>query len=199
MDGSMYLDPWHPCDRNYRRNNVCVRAKHLSRTECPPKYYFIDFGISRRYDPEDKAPLEPPIRGGDKSVPEFMEDIDIPRNPFQTDIYYAGNLIVSGVMKVNKDISPLPAIAHTPQEYKGFDFMWPPLLAMVQKDPAKRPTIDEVVNRFAEIRNKLGPLKLRARVGPRDESFGAVRDFAHLFTTIQYTLKGISPVPTRGS
>ena len=75
--------------------------------------------------------------------------------------------------------------------------MWPLLLAMIQKDPAKRPTIDEVVNRFAEMCKKLGTLKLRARVGPRDEPFGAVRDLAHLFTTIKYTLKGIPPVPTR--
>lgn len=34
---------------------------------------------------------------------EFMEDISVPRNPFQTDIYYAGNLIISGVMKVSKE------------------------------------------------------------------------------------------------
>jgi len=199
MDGSMYPDGWHPCETDYMRDNVCVRARHFSRTERPPKYYFIDFGISRRYDPEDKAPLEPPIRGGDKTVPEFMEDIDIPRNPFQTDIYYVGNLIVSGVMKVSKNISPLHEIAHVcpPQEYKGFDFMWPLLLAMVQKDPAKRPTIDEVVNRFAEMCKKLGTLKLRGRVGPRDELFGTVRDLAHFFTTIKYTLKGIPSVPTR--
>ena len=56
---------------------------------------------------------------------------------------------------------------------------------------------NKVVNRFAEMCKELGTLKLRARVGPRDESFGAVRDLAHLFTTIKYTLKGIPPVPTR--
>ena len=77
--------------------------------------------------------------------------------------------------------------------------MWPLLLAMVQKDPAKHPTIDEVINRFAKIRKRLGPLKLRARVGPRDESFGAVRNFVHLFTTIQCTLKGIPLLPTKRS
>ena len=74
--------------------------------------------------------------------------------------------------------------------------MQPLISDMVQDDPAKRPTIDQVVKRFAEMRKNLGALKLRARVGPRDESFGAVRDFGHLFTTIKYTLKGISPVPT---
>jgi hypothetical protein len=75
--------------------------------------------------------------------------------------------------------------------------MWPLISDMVQDDPAKRPTIDQVVKRFADMCKKLGILKLRARVGPRDESFGAVRDFVHLFTTIKYTLLGIPPVPAR--
>jgi hypothetical protein len=199
MDGSMYLDAWHPSDEDRMRDNLLASAKCLSRAERPPKYYFIDFGISRRYDPEDKAPLELPIRGGDKSVPEFMEDINVPRNPFQTDIYYAGNLIREGLMKVSEDASPPPAISYrrVSQEYKGFDFMQPLISDMVQDDPAKRPTIDQVVNRFAEMRMKLGTLKLRARASPRDESLGAVRDFGHLFTTIKRTFRGIPPVPTR--
>jgi len=103
----MYPDGWHPCNNDQMRDPFHITAKHFSRTERPPKYYFIDFGISRRYDPEDKAPLEPPIRGGDKSVPEFMEDINVPRNPFQTDIYYAGNLIREGVLMVSKFNPPV--------------------------------------------------------------------------------------------
>jgi hypothetical protein len=75
--------------------------------------------------------------------------------------------------------------------------MQPLISDMVQDDPAKRPTIDQVVKRFAEMRKNLGALKLRARVGLRDESFGAVRDFRHFFATIKYALKGIPPVPTR--
>ncbi|KIM75907.1 hypothetical protein PILCRDRAFT_13116 [Piloderma croceum F 1598] len=180
MDGSMYTDGWHPCNRRYMRDNFRL-AKHFSRTERPPMYYFIDFGISCRYGPDDKAPLELPIRGGDKTVPEFIDDINLPRNPFQTDIYYVGNLIRESVI----------------DEYKSFDVMWPLISDMIQDDPAKRPTIDQVVKRFADMCKKLGTLKLRAGVGPRDESFGVVRDFFHLFTTIKYTLKGIPPVPTR--
>ena len=83
------------------------------------------------------------------------------------------------------------------QEYKGFKFIEPLVLDMVQDDPTKRPTIDQVVNRFDDMRKKLGAFKLRARVGLRDESFGAVRDFMHLFTTIKYSLKGLPAVPTR--
>jgi hypothetical protein len=96
----MYPDGWHPCNNYQMRDPFHISAKHFSHTERPPKYYFIDFGISRRYDPEDRAPLEPPIHGGDKTIPKFMEDINVPRNPFQTDIYYAGNLIREGVLMV---------------------------------------------------------------------------------------------------
>jgi hypothetical protein len=193
----MYPDGWHPCSRRYMRDNFPHLAKHFSRTERPPKYYFIDFGISRRYGPEDKAPLELSIRGGDKTVPEFVDDINLSRNPFQTDIYYLGNLIREAVIDVSDEASSLLPISHhcTSQEYKGFDFMQPLISDMVQDDPAKRPTIDQVVKRFADVRKKLGTLKLRARVGPRDESFGVVRDFVHLFTTIKYTLKGILLYP----
>jgi hypothetical protein len=94
MDASdMYPDGFHPVrqelDRNYQDN-----AKHHTRTQRPPKYYFVDFGISRRYDPANGPPLEGPIIGGDKSVPEFqgskaLQDCD----PFPTDVYYIGNLV----------------------------------------------------------------------------------------------------------
>ena len=57
------------------------------------KYYFVDFGHARRYNPEDTNPLEVPILGGDKTVPEFQNDRETPRNPFHTDVYYMGNLI----------------------------------------------------------------------------------------------------------
>ena len=99
MDGSMYPNSWHPCDDDMDRFDFSVEAKYYTRSECPPRYYLIDFGLSRRYDPKNGPPLEPPIFGGDKSVPEFQKSVD-PCNPFPTDIYYAGNFIRVGVMKV---------------------------------------------------------------------------------------------------
>jgi len=38
---------------------------------------------------------------------------------------------------------------------------------MVQDDPTKRPTIDEVVHRFDDLLKTLGEWKLRSRVIPR--------------------------------
>ena len=75
-------------------------AKHLTRTQRPPKYYLIDSGISRRYDPSDTDPKEIPIWGGDKAVPEF-QDSNEPHDPFATDIFYIGNAIKKDLILVS--------------------------------------------------------------------------------------------------
>lgn len=74
-------------------------AEHRTRTEIPVKYYLIDFGISRRYDPNNKPPLELPIRGGDKSVPEIANATG-PIDPFPSDVYYLGNVIRTRILAV---------------------------------------------------------------------------------------------------
>lgn len=76
------------------------RAPHYSRTERPPRYYFIDFGLSCRYT-DDGPHVEYPVRGGDKTVPEHQGDkYDIPCDPFPTDIYYLGNMIKTRFIQV---------------------------------------------------------------------------------------------------
>lgn len=87
----LYPEPYHPCAA-YMKRDFSGRVKYYTRTERPPKYFFVDFGLSRRYSLEDSDPLEEPIRGGDKTVPEF-KDLNKPYNPFFTDVYYLGNLI----------------------------------------------------------------------------------------------------------
>ena len=93
MDASeMYPEPYHPQAQNLTRD-AANTARYLSRTERPTKYYWTDFGLSRRYAEDDAKPAELPIWGGDRSVPEFNANFDIPRNPFHADVYCAGNLI----------------------------------------------------------------------------------------------------------
>jgi hypothetical protein len=100
MDANpLYPIPYHPCETDMRRD-FKGRVKHKTRTQRPVKYYLTDFGISRRYEP-DNIPLEVPILGGDKTVPEFQMS-DEPRNPFPTDIYYLGNLIREDFLKVSR-------------------------------------------------------------------------------------------------
>jgi hypothetical protein len=99
MDGSqMFPKGYHP---QSIENTLDLKGTptHYTRTQRPPKYYLIDFGISRKYDPADGPPLEAPILGGDRSAPEFKKSTD-PCNPFPTDIYYIGNLIKGDFLDV---------------------------------------------------------------------------------------------------
>jgi hypothetical protein len=90
MDGSMYPKSWHPSEERKNRQ-FSGSAKHYTRTQRPPKYYLIDFGISRRYDSKDPPVLEVPIHGADRTVPEFQHSV-APCDPFSTDVYYLGNV-----------------------------------------------------------------------------------------------------------
>ncbi|KZT10870.1 uncharacterized protein LAESUDRAFT_672427 [Laetiporus sulphureus 93-53] len=156
-------------------------AKFFTRTKRPTKYYFIDFGLSRKYNPEDGPPREDPIWGGDKTVPEFHRSND-PCDPFPTDIYYLGNVIREDFLKT----------------YRGVEFMQPLVHDMVDDDPAKRPTIDQVVTRFADLRGKLGYWKLRSRLVPWKEFWimKIYRTIRHILRTIGYIVMNRPPVPT---
>ena len=56
-------------DHDYKRNRS---ARRWTRTERPPKYLLIDFGLSQYCDPELGPPLDLPVRGIDRSVPEIQ-------------------------------------------------------------------------------------------------------------------------------
>ncbi|KAI0037676.1 hypothetical protein FA95DRAFT_1684840 [Auriscalpium vulgare] len=68
----MYPSSFHPIKMN-RSKNFYGFAKSYTRTQHPPHYYLIDFGLSRYYDPADGVSLDEAVRGGDKSVPEFRD------------------------------------------------------------------------------------------------------------------------------
>ena len=68
---------------------------------------------------------------------------------------------------------------------------------MVKADPAKRPTMGEVVARFSEIRNKLGTWKLRSRMARTFELWPATtwRSIGHWYRTIGYVLGRKAAIP----
>ncbi|KZT63088.1 hypothetical protein DAEQUDRAFT_815840 [Daedalea quercina L-15889] len=165
----LYPELYHPRLIDWT-HDLSRPAKHYNRTTHPTKYYFIDFGLSRKYDPANGSPREPPILGGDKSVPEFQQSSE-PCDPFPTDIYYLGNLIREDFL-------------HT---YHGMEFIRPLVDAMVQDEPEKRPTIDEVVSRFDEIRLSLNTRKLRSRLVANNENpvERVVKGVKHAFGTVR--------------
>ncbi|KII92697.1 hypothetical protein PLICRDRAFT_103575 [Plicaturopsis crispa FD-325 SS-3] len=179
MDATpLYPVPYHPFDLSMKRD-YSGTAKHFTRTQRPVKYYIIDFGISRRYKPEDGPPLEDPIYGGDKTVPEFQKSLD-PCDPFPTDIYYLGNMIRE----------------HFLNERYGFDFLKPLVEDMVQDDPSMRPQMDEVLSRFTAIRESLGSWKLRSRVvNRRDHPLDTpYRGFCHWMRRINFIARRVPAI-----
>lgn len=85
------------------------RPRHHSRTERPPRYYFIDYGISTWYW-DDQPHKEIPVKGGDKTAPEHAILVDgkrVPCDPFPTDIYYLGNLIKTQFVEVMLQVTTL--------------------------------------------------------------------------------------------
>ncbi|KAJ8585340.1 hypothetical protein M405DRAFT_875344 [Rhizopogon salebrosus TDB-379] len=178
MDGSMFTDAWHPSDQ-YMSEDFKHAARHRTRTQSPPRYYYIDFGISRKYEASNTEPLEIPIFGGDKGVPEFREDYSKPRNPFPTDVWYLGH----AVQEIFLD------------RYSGVDFLSGLVSDMMHTDPAQRPNMDDVFSRFQVLRQGFSNWKLRSRVAHVDERslFDLI---AHWARRLQYIVRRIPPTHT---
>ncbi|TFY51957.1 hypothetical protein EVJ58_g10283 [Rhodofomes roseus] len=194
---------WHPQVPSFTRDFNSGWARHCSRTERPPRYFYIDFGLSRKCDPADGPPLELPVFGGDRTVPEFQEDgYDVPADPFRTDIYYLGNLIRTTFSKASIRTPTLRCMAYTNpeylQEYRGFEFIEQLVADMVQSDPQKHPTIAEVETRFDAISRELSWWKLRTRLVYKDETVfeRAVLSTVHFFRTAKFLAKRRPPIPT---
>ncbi|KAF8832664.1 hypothetical protein HHX47_DHR1002066 [Lentinula edodes] len=154
MDGSrMYPKGWNTLDPWQAREDPFRAAKRVGfRMQFWPKYYLIDFGLSHMYSSKSTVPpLERILRGGDKSAPEHAPKYKR-ANPFSTDIYYIGNLIRENFTeRRNSSLC------------KRFSFLKPLVDSMVQNDPVKRPTIDDVVMQFdAVVRKNRRHLKFRA-------------------------------------
>ena len=89
----MYPNGFYPTKLNRNRD---LRAKQYTRTQRSPRYYLIDFGLSRQYS--SRNALDGPLRGGAKSGPEHRSETQC--NPFHADIYYLGNLVRQKFMQV---------------------------------------------------------------------------------------------------
>ncbi|KAJ7586339.1 hypothetical protein C8J56DRAFT_1084703 [Mycena floridula] len=171
MDGiHLIRDEFHPARPTHTRD-LRRKCRTHSRIRYPVKYHVIDLGLSKQYaagEPTDK-------------YPEFCD-------PFAVDIYCLGN-------SVRQDFTEgwQFSCAKT-----NMEFMKPLVKDMVQDDPTRRPSMDEVVARFDEIRTTLSPWKLRSRVAPVDEHpiLGLVRWIFHWIRQALYILQGTPAVPT---
>ncbi|KAJ7782445.1 kinase-like domain-containing protein [Mycena maculata] len=187
----LYPVPYHPTQQKRRRDwKGLLPVSYLTRTQKPVKYYLIDFGLSRKYPPGVRAPLEPIILGGDKSVPEFRakpgEELPLECDPFPTDVYYIGNVLRTDFVEGSQFV----------KRKLGFEFLRPLMADMIQPDPALRPTMDEVVERFDAIVRGLSRRKLRSRVAKVDDSLDYIYAVRHWFRKIGLIVRRYPPIPS---
>ena len=99
----MFPEGFHPMEPRKNRQHI-GDAKHYTRTQCPPRYYWIDFGLSVKFNESERSPQVLPLQANDRTAPEFQRPgfKKAVYNPFSTDIYYLGNLVRTFV-----DVSPI--------------------------------------------------------------------------------------------
>ncbi|KAH8987529.1 kinase-like domain-containing protein [Lactarius hatsudake] len=172
----MYPTGFHPVKRN-RNRDFKGKATAYTRTQRPSRYLFIDLGLSRQYPTRDI--IDEPLHGGDRTAPEIKSRKW--SNPFHTDVYYIGNLVRGEFIR----------------KYHGFRFMEELVDAMTNEDPAKRPSIEEVIERFTVVLESLRSTKLRSALTSKKlpRIFSVIWQARQYFHTIQYTLLRQAAIP----
>ncbi|KAF5366350.1 hypothetical protein D9757_011468 [Collybiopsis confluens] len=157
MDWSpLYAHAPHPFRTSLRRD-WSGPSSPRSRTLYPVKYYFIDWDLSELHDRSASTPIRvPPGYGGDQSVPEFQRNELC--DPFAVDVYCLGNVFRTKLIEGDIYCSPR----------RNVDFLKGLISDMTHDDPAKRPTMSQVVTRFEKIRKGLWWWKLRSRVSDKN-------------------------------
>jgi len=183
MDASPIFPNFHHPISDMKNFEFTGPAKYCQRTSRPVKYFLVDFGIARRYEPFDTPPLEDIILGGNKTLPEHRLKIN-PCNPFAVDIYYLGSLLSTTCIE--------------PYIPGQFDFLSSLIADMTQDDPSKRPVIEDVVSRWNTILECLTTWKLRSRVVLKDEPLvGGLRSaFGAFRRRIWYIISRKPAIPT---
>ncbi|KAG6830443.1 hypothetical protein H0H92_000746 [Tricholoma furcatifolium] len=186
----LYNHPPHPANSWYRRDFKGRSSKPASRTTRPVKYYLIDYDLSKIYESEEVRLMVPPW-GGTRPVPEHLGPDAPPCDPYPVDIYCLGNVIKQRFMDGLEEARISPTI--------GFEFMRELVSDMMNNDPDKRPTMDEVMPRLQTIIEGLDEWTLRSpvmTVGKEYGIFGLIGHWAKQFT---YMLRGIPAIPSYSS
>lgn len=95
----MYPKGFHPV-RTIRDASYRNEAYPLRRRDVPSvRYYFIDFGLSSRFDDDRIPKLVTGDRAQDKEIPELS--LVVPYDPFAVDIFTLGNVYKRNLIEVN--------------------------------------------------------------------------------------------------
>ncbi|CDO69422.1 hypothetical protein BN946_scf184791.g17 [Trametes cinnabarina] len=150
MDGQvLYPRGHHPVWRN-RSPDAIEDLVPLARIDHPVRYFFVDFGLSVRSRPGQSNLVVGDV-GRDAEVPELSSTV--PYDAFKADIYALGNFF-------DKELF---------EKYHRLEFLTALTKPMKQRQPALRPTANDLVASFERIRKSLDPSEFRWRLAPKSE------------------------------
>ncbi|KAF8901028.1 hypothetical protein CPB84DRAFT_1778282 [Gymnopilus junonius] len=151
------------------------RAKYYTRTQCPPKYYWIDFGQAVLFDDE-----HPQLHVYMQTTGEGRESRLY--DSFPIDVYYLGNMVRTYFLEGHGYYGAR----------LGLEFMKPLIDDM-------RPNINECVSRLEDIVGSLTFWKLRSQIThSSDNVFGYIYRFLpHWYRRISHIIGRIPPIPSR--
>ncbi|KAJ7816970.1 kinase-like domain-containing protein [Mycena olivaceomarginata] len=189
MDASPILrDDPHPWEWSKIRDFSRAPRPARSRTRHPVKYYWIDFDLSGVHDPSTGPPLVDTNYGGNRHVPEWAFP-DQKCNPFAVDVWCLGHMIRA---HFTEGFSLMYR-----KKIEGLEFMHELVADMSQEDPAKRPTMDDVVTRFSGLRAGLSEWKLRSRfTHKRPSVMEAIRSARHWARQLYLMARRIPAIPS---
>lgn len=152
MDGRpLYPDGWHPV-RTGTKRDCTARSIPIYRIASGEKirYYIIDFGMSV-YIPPGVPRRILGNRGADREAPELS--VHVPYDPFPTDVFILGNALRKAIDR----------------PYFRVSFLRPLISAMVDPDPGARPTVEDALGHWREIRKQVSVFQRYTRLRLRGE------------------------------
>ncbi|KAF9005487.1 kinase-like domain-containing protein [Cyathus striatus] len=155
----LFRVPPHPVVSSLRHSGKGEPKLSLNRMQNSVKHYLIDFGLSN-FHPPGSSRLQSPGYGGTRTVPEFQDNSTQLCDPFAVDVYCMGDFIRTRFREGENRSAA----------FNGLEFMDDLIADMVQHDPKKRPTMDEVVERFSAVVDSLSKWKLMSRASTVDET-----------------------------
>ncbi|KAG6884440.1 hypothetical protein C0992_006322 [Termitomyces sp. T32_za158] len=184
----LFDSPPHPARESMKRDYSAMVSNKSSRTLKPVKYYFVDFGLTKIYQPEDAPFLEQPPWGGDKTVPEHLIPSPPLCDPFAVDVYCLGNFLRQYFLDGLDGVTTRPP----PQ---GFEFLRGLVTDMVNTDPIKRPQMSKVVCRFDTITSELKNRRLRSPFIRAGDRLGIFDSAVHWSKQLFRMVRGIPAIP----
>ena len=106
MDATaIFPQGFHPIESFSLADDTRQAAPCLPRSTVPVRYYYVDFGLSTMFAPDDADRLVTGTHGLDQDVPELSDDVTY--DPFRVDVFILGNLIRTSFVEASPVVSLL--------------------------------------------------------------------------------------------